>query len=322
VTGDEFSDFAPYVASVNDAGIVAFQAALRGGGMGVFTGTGGEVAEVVGPDRVAEVTSHPDLNAAGAVAFYGGRSEGGQAVFLYEAGRLQTIAETGDRFELVGPLGPTMNEAGTVAFRADPRAGVNGVFAGDAAAAATMADTDGPWSGFHGLPVITGDGTVVFRADKNDGAEGIYAARAGAVRAIVQTGKLFQTLAEFPSANGAGTVAFAASLRSGGEAIFIVDEGGVRPVVDPHVFESCRSALVNDAGSVVYVATPPGGSLGLFVGPDRESDRVVAVGDSLLGSTVEELAANPVSVNAAGQIAVRVRLADSGQAILRADPLA
>jgi len=43
-TGERFSDFSPYVASVNDAGTVAFQAALHDGGSGVFTGNGGEVA--------------------------------------------------------------------------------------------------------------------------------------------------------------------------------------------------------------------------------------------------------------------------------------
>ena len=67
-TGDRFSDFAPYVASVNDAGTVAFQAALRDGDAGVFAGSGGAVTEIVGSARLAGVTSHPDLNEAGAVS--------------------------------------------------------------------------------------------------------------------------------------------------------------------------------------------------------------------------------------------------------------
>jgi hypothetical protein len=68
-TGERFSDFAPYVASVNDAGSVAFQAALRDGGTGVFTGSGGAIAEAAGPALLAGVTSHPDLNDAGATSF-------------------------------------------------------------------------------------------------------------------------------------------------------------------------------------------------------------------------------------------------------------
>src|SRR5437870_12879537 len=76
-TGELFSDFAPYVASVNDAGTVAFQAALRGGGTGVFTGSGGAVAQAAAPSLLAGVTSHPDLNDDGATSFYGDLPGGG-----------------------------------------------------------------------------------------------------------------------------------------------------------------------------------------------------------------------------------------------------
>ena len=86
-------------------------------------------------------------------------------------------------------------------------------------------------------------------------------------------------------------------------------------------FEACRGALITSAGAVVCIATPRGGSLGLFAGPDPEADRILALGDPLLGSTVEELASNPVSVNAAGQVAIRAKLTDGRQLILRADPV-
>jgi hypothetical protein len=134
-TGERFSDFAPYVASVNDEDTVAFQAALRGGATGVFTGDGGAIAEVAGPTLLAGVTSHPDLNNAGAMSFYG-EEDGAQGVFLLRDGRLHAIASTSDGFTAIGPLGPTMNEAGTVAFRAEQTAGVSGVFAGNGAAVA------------------------------------------------------------------------------------------------------------------------------------------------------------------------------------------
>jgi hypothetical protein len=319
-TGERFADFAPYVASVNDAGTVAFQAGLRGGGSAVFMDDGGALSEVAGPEVLADVTSHPDLNDAGEMSFYGEQSGGGHAVFLLHDGRLQTIADTRAAFASIGPLGPTMNEAGTVAFRADPRPEVHGIFAGDAGALFTIADTEGPWGRFHGLPVINSSGEVVFRADRKDGVEGIYAGREGSTRTIVETGERFETLAEFPSANDDRTVAFAATLRGGGEGIFTVDEGGIRTIVEPDgSFESCR-ALITNAGAVVCIAAPRGGSLGLFAGSDPGAGRILAVGDPLLGSSLEEFAANPVSVNAAGQVAVRVKLADDRQCILRADP--
>jgi len=172
-TGERFGDASPYVASVNDSGTVAFQGALRSGGSGVFTGSGGEVAEAVGPDRVSGVTSHPDLNNAGKLSFYGELLGGGQAAFLLRDGQLQTIADTRGGFESIGPLGPTMNQAGAVAFRADPAQGVSGIYAGDHESVATIADTEGPWSEFHGLPVIDRDRNVVFRADRKDGVQGI-----------------------------------------------------------------------------------------------------------------------------------------------------
>ena len=322
-TGERFSDFAPYVASVNDAGTVAFQAALRGGGTGVFTGTGGAIAEAAGLALLAGVTSHPDLNGAGATSFYGDLPGGGQGVFLLRDGRLQTIADTRGPFASIGPLGPTMNDAGTVAFRADRTAEVSGIFTGDGAALATVADTDGPWSRFHGLPVINAGGTVVFRADRKDGVQGIYAGRRGSIRTVAETGDRFETLSLFPSVNDYGTVAFAATLRAGGGAgIFTVHEGRITRLIDTDgAFDACRGALITSAGAVVRIATPRGGSLGLFAGPDPEADRILALGDPLLGSTVAEIASNPVSVNAAGHVAIRARLTDGRQLILRADPV-
>src|SRR5713101_113664 len=237
---------------------------------------------------------------------------------------LTVVATTGKRFGAfasIGPLGRTMNEAGTVAFRADPADGVSGIFAGDGAAVTTVADTSGRWSRFHGLPVITGDGTVVFRADCRDGAEGIYAGRGGTMRAVAETGERFASLSLFPSASEGGIIAFAATLRGGGQGAFTdyvchnaaATERG-------EAFEAYRGALITNAGAVVIIATPQCGSLGLFAGPDPAVDGILALGDALLDSTVEDFAANPVSVNAIGQVAIRASLADGRQVILRADP--
>jgi len=85
-------------------------------------------------------------------------------------------------------------------------------------------------------------------------------------------------------------------------------------------FEAYRGALITYAGAVVMIATPRGGSIGLFGGPDPEADRILALGDSLLDSTVEDFAANAVSINASGQVAIRASLADGRHVIVRADP--
>ncbi len=321
-TGERFTDFEPYVASVNDAGTVAFQAELRGGGTGVFIGDGGEVTEAAGPAHLAGVTSHPDLNGAGNTSFYGDLAGGGQGVLLVREGNLETLAGTRGGFAGIGPLGPTMNEAGTVAFRADRATRVSGVFTADRAAVTTVAETDGRWCRFHGLPVIDRGGTVVFRADRGDGVEGVYAVRDGVTETVAETGDFFATLARFPSVDDHGTVAFAATLSGGGAGVFTVDAHVITQVTEPDgAFETYRGALITGTGTVIFIATPRCGSLGLFVGPDPEADRIVALGDALFDSSVAEFAANPVSVNAAGQVAVRTTLADGRQLILRVDPV-
>jgi hypothetical protein len=319
---DRFSDFAPYVASVNDEATVAFQAALRGGGAGVFTGNGGAIKQLVGPDLLAGVTSHPDRNESGATCFYGTAIDGAEGVFLLHEDRLRTIASTRDGFALIGPLGPTMNEAGTVAFRAEQTAGVSGIFAGDGTPVARLADTGRGWKEFYGLPAIDGRGTVVFRADRDDGVQGIYAATGESIEAIVETGDHFETIALFPSTNEGGTVAFAATLRAGGAGIFTATGDDVVQALDTQEgFESYRGALINTAGDVVFTGTPRGGTLGLFTGPDPHADRLLALGDALFSSSVADLAANPVSVNAHGHVAVRATLADGRQFIMRSDPV-
>jgi hypothetical protein len=234
---------------------------------------------------------------------------------------LQLVADTHGAFTSIGPLGPTMNEAGSVAFRADSADRVSGIFASDGAAVTTVADTNGPWSRFHGLPVITDDDTVVFRADSKDGVQGIYAGRGGSIRTVAETGERFESLGPFPSANERGTVAFAATLRGGGAGIFTHDNGRITRITETDgAFEAYRGALITNAGAAVMIATPRGGRLGLFDGPDPEADRILALGDSLLHSSIEDFAANPVSVNASGQVAIRASLTDGRHVIVRADP--
>src|SRR5437870_11244175 len=97
-TGERFSGFEPYVASVTNGGVVAFQAALRVGGSGVFAGDGGEIEELVRRSRDAGVMSHPDLNEAGHTSFYTLLAQGGQGAFLLRDGSLQTVADTDGGF--------------------------------------------------------------------------------------------------------------------------------------------------------------------------------------------------------------------------------
>jgi hypothetical protein len=326
-TGDRFSDFSPYVVSVNNDGTVAFQAALRQGGTGGFTGDGGPIATVADTTDglFSNVISHPAIDRHGAVSFYADLESGGQGVLLIRDGQCMvltdTSADTSGAFKSIGPLGPTMNDEETVAFRAETRSGDNGIFTGSPGAILTIADTTGPFSGFQGLPVITGRGGVVFLADLKEGGQGLYHSSGGSLATLADTYGRFRDFPRPPMIDDEGTVVFAATLKAGGAGIFALTEGHLATVVDTDSpFESFRSALFNRKGTLVFLATPKEGELGVFTGPDPAADRIIAVGDPLFDSMVAEIALNPVSINDVDQVAIRVLLANERQVILRADP--
>lgn len=321
-TDEHLGDFAPYAASINDAGTVAFQATLRDGRTGVFTGSGGSLSS---PFEQASLPidrfySHPDIDDRGALCVYAALANGEEWVLQARHGAVIAIAGTDAPFKSIGPLGPTMNDHGTVAFRADTTDGRRGVFTGRRGEIAVIADTPG-FAGFQGLPAITGRGTVVFRADLLGGGHGLYRSRGEAPEAIVLTGDRFRTLGFFPSVNEAETVVFSATLQEGGAGIFCAEAGEIRTIIDTDSgFESFRGALINDAGTVFFYATPGGGQMGIYAGPDPVADVVLRIGDPLFGSTVVDFALNPVSINAHDQLAIRLRLANDEQRIVRVDP--
>jgi len=320
-TSDQFIDFAPYVASINDPGTVAFQAALRRGGTACCTGTGGPVTVAAESTKtiVSQFQSHPDIDRSGTLYVYAVLSAGGEALVRIQGDQLIPIADTNGAFARIGPLGPTTNGEGAVAFRADTKAGRSGMFLARGGSVATIADTSS-FKGFQGLPVINGTGTVAFRADLESGGQGIYASLDGAIRTVAETGDRFRELGSFPSVNKEGVLTFSATLSVGGAGIFTVADGEVTKVVDTGQFESFRGALIDDAGNVIFYATPNGGQLGIYPGAGAAAEPIVSIGSPLFDSTVVDFALNPVSVNHRGQLAIRISLADHRQLIVRADP--
>jgi hypothetical protein len=323
-TGAEFSDFAPYVPSINDAGLIAFQATLRSGGscVGTYAAGASQTLRLSWGGSVANVCSHPDLDHEGAVAVYCALADGAQAVAVHRAGRVLLLADTGGELSRIGPLGPTMNAEGTIAFRADLRRGGAGVFMGRQGRVTRLADTE-RFPQFHGLPVVLADETVVFRADDKSGGQGIYARGVRATEVIAQTGSDFSKLGAFPSANDRGAVAFVAARHVGDTGVFVAEAGRVRAVQLPEGgFESFRGALINNRGTVFFFATPIGGTLGIYAAQAKFPVRVLGLGDAMAHSTVGDFALNAVSLNNLDQLAVRVVLADGGQRIVRVELVA
>ena len=138
---------------------------------------------------------------------------------------------------------------------------------------------------------------------------------------VVETGDRFRSLGLFPFANDAGTIVFCGELADGVAGVFLATDGLITPLIDARAgFASFRGALLNAAGELVFYATPTGGDLGIYTGPDPASDCLLEVGGRLFDSTVTGFALNPVSINRSGQLAIRVALEGGRQLILRADP--
>jgi hypothetical protein len=319
-----FVDFAPYVASINDAGTVAFQATLADGHSGVFTGDGQAITDVAVtalPTCPARLfCSHPDINQAGLLTVYA-RLPSGDAVLLLHPGGEVTVVGVQDGLASVGPLGPAMNDHGDAAIRGTTPSGRAGVAVWRGGQLHIVAETGASFCGFEGLPVINLRGQLAFRAALPGGGHGVFLYAEGRCEAIARTGDAFEEIARFPALNDQGTVAFAATPTGGPPGVFMASPDGVECVVDARAgFESFRGVLINNAGPVVFYATPTGGQLGVYAGPDPARHRLLGLGDTLFGARVTDFALNPVSVNERGQLAIRVALDDGRQFILRGDP--
>lgn len=331
------AQFGPYVPSINNRGVVAFAADLSDGGSGVYAGDGGDLITVVevgpgagggGGGAFERVTSHPDLNDAGDTCFYAQLAGGGVGVFAIRGGELVRVSGH------AGPLGPSMNEAGVVAYRGVVGE-VGGVYArllgvgAGGVVSETIAETGAKYRAFHAIPAVNARGEVVFRAELVDGTHAFCVWRQGVgTRVVADTTREFASLAFFACPNDRGDIVFAGVARgAAGECVFVASGDEVRPVIcvgagglscaNGSAFESFRGALIDDEGRVVFIATPRGGRLGVFCGPDPDVHGVIGLGVPLLGSTVEDFALNPVSINGAGALGVRFKVADGRQFVAK-----
>lgn len=320
-TMGEFADFAPYVPSISDNSDVAFQAALKTGDSGVFVWREEKISRIAEASAVvAGVVSHPDIDAEGRTCFYGipgpnnRASESDRAVFAANGNEVRLISRR------AGPLGPTMNNRGHIAYRGVLDGG-EGLFVWRDGKTDLIADTAGSHAAFQGLPLINDRGQVLFRADLKSGGQSINLVdRAGKRSTVIDTDDAYASMNFFPTLNDAGIVGFCATMRSGIGGAFLVADGRVRAIADSSgAFESFRTVLIDGTGRALLCATPKGGTLGVFSGPDPRAHRVLAIGDAMMGSAVTEFALNPVSINQRGQFAVRVKLADERQMVLRGD---
>lgn len=302
------ASFGPYVPAMDATGRVAFTVALRGGGSAVLAGDGGALTTLAASSaELVEIVSHPVLNARGAFTFYARRSSGGTVAMLGGPEGLRALVPD------AGPLGPTMNGAGLVALRTQGGAGQEAVWLADGESCRLVADTSRQILGFQGLPVATARGWALVRADLRTGGQALLLGQGGSLMTVADTGGELVEIGRFPSINADGVVAFVGRGRDGREGIFTAAEGEVERHADSEgPFESFRGALIDDAERLVFYATPRGGTLGVYA----RGQRLFGLGDTRFGAPVVDFALNPVSLNGAGQLATRLKLADGRELIV------
>ena len=126
--------------------------------------------------------------------------------------------------------------------------------------------------------------------------------------------------------NNNGAVAYLKHINGVFDAgIYIGDEAGVTAIstTDGPFYEfHFQGVAINDSNDVAFTALLPGGSYGVYTGPDPIADKVIASGDPLDGSTVGFVLTTRFGLNNAGQIALFAGLDDGRQGIYLATPVA
>jgi hypothetical protein len=137
-----------------------------------------------------------------------------------------------------------------------------------------------------------------------------------------------------PMLNDAGTAAFQRSLTDEATQEFVeqivTGNGGPLTVVadtrDEFAFFGFRPPSINNDGEVAFHATLDDGTSGIFVGSDPVADRVIATGDTLDGSIVQNLVFCEEGLSDSGELAFVATLEDAATpegfriAVFRATP--
>jgi hypothetical protein len=311
--------------SINSEGTVAFQAFLRNGGEGIFTGGGGPLTTIATnapPSPISQFGpgqfSGPSINDGGTVAFSAVLVGGGFGIFTGGGGPLTTIADTSGPFSSF--QGTAINNSGVVAFGVDLKGGGSQILTASGGAFSVIADTGGLFGGVS----INNRGTVAFVATNPISAgSGLFTGNGGPLTTIVATNlsPFFQIGGI--SLNDRGTVAFEGFFSQAGGigiGIFTGNGGPITTIADTSgPFSNFFSPSINNAGEVAFQASLNAGGAGIFTGPDPVSDKVIALGDALFGSTVRAIEfGGGRSLNDAGQIVFDAFLADGREVIARA----
>jgi len=238
------------LTGINDGGRVAFEADLKAGGSGIFTGVIGSPPTIIAavpatsPAGFKPFIAFPSINNSGTVSFLAVGLTGGPALYTGNGGPLNTNADTNPTSPFNAFYGNAINNLGTVAFSAGLKDNSKGIFTSNDGQLNEIVDTSGPFKQFNfpsqpnSTLSINDEGMVAFTAELDAGGMGIFTGPESVADRVIGTGDLLDDstvtnlILSSRALNNSGQVVFVATLTDANgttrEAVFRAE-----PVPDP-----------------------------------------------------------------------------------------
>lgn len=293
--------------SINAEGLVVFAASIGGGQVGIFTGSGGPLNNIVlGGGETGIVSTFANMNDGGDVTYRSSPSALEETIYISDGVGPPTpvVDDSGKPFLAVSL--PAINDDNAVAFHGVLTGGVSGIFVAQGFGNyTTIADSSGAFVSFSGRASLNANGVAAFSASTTTDF-GIYAGSGGAITTIADTSGAFTSVGNVPSINDSGGVGFFAG-NVNVQGIYTGDGGPLTLVADtngPFAQFTLSDPAINNLGDVAFIANLDAGGKGIFIGPDPATDTVIQIGDPLFGSTLTGLASSigPRAINDRGDI--------------------
>jgi hypothetical protein len=335
-------------AAINTRGDIAFRAGrLASDGFntipGIYRVNADGTLTTIAEDqkRFVFIGSNPSINDSGQVSFAarldGGNKDDTEAILRGEGKKLTIIASTADEFAFFG-FDTSLNNSGEVAFAAELDNGDEGLFSGSGSKKGGLTThyltSTSDFDGSDSRPSINNLGDIAF-VESIDFVRGIFVGQEGDFTEIAAPEPSDPSIGyRTPMLNDAGTAAFQRSFTDEATQEFVeqivTGNGGSLTVVadtrDEFAFFGFRPPSINNDGEVAFHATLDDGTSGIFVGSDPVADRVIATGDTLDGSIVQNLVFCEEGLSDSGELAFVAQLEDPNSpdgfrvAVFRATP--
>ncbi|MCC5638074.1 hypothetical protein LC593_19990 [Nostoc sp. CHAB 5844] len=309
-----------FFPAINNEGVVVFSTNLDADGeaTGIFISNSRVTTKIADNSSAFSVFSPvAAINNAGTVAFSANLDDTSSGVFISNKGVITPIVNSSD------PRGfgnPVINNLGQVVFSAPLNTQNQGIFTSNGRETSLIADTNDTYTTLDGY-AINDRNTVAFVASLNTGGRGIFIYQGETTTPVVETNGDFDFLSS-PTLNNENTIAFRGVLDNyTTEGIFTVKDGNLSTITDNSgPFSFFENPAINNEGIVAFKGALDTGGFGIYTGPDPVNDKVIAVGDALLGSTVVDLYFSNQGLNDANQVAFYAKLANGTAGIFRANP--